>query len=366
MIDFSSALYLDLRHGSAELRAWARLTTGAPAALRPPPGAGMVARSLAALQGCERGVLAPSTLHLFWDLFAILAEETVTIYADAGIYPIARWGIERARGRGVPVRVFAHHDPDALRRSLRGVRKRRPIVVVDGFCPGCGGPAPVAEYLAAARRHGGLLVLDDTQALGILGESPERGAPYGTGGGGSLRWSGIDAPDVLVASSLAKGFGVPVAALCGSRLQIRRFEARSQTRVHCSPPSAAVIRAAERALAINGERGDALRLELARRVAYVRRGLARAGLACDGGRFPVQTLRTVRGAAAVALHGRLLERGVRAVLHRGKGANGARISFLLSASHAPREIERAVRVLAAATREVEPARSGCSACAAGA
>ncbi len=64
----------------------------------------------------------------------------------------------------------------------------------------------------SVRRFGGLLVIDDTQALGILGRNPGQDAPYGRGGGGSLRRANIQGPDILVGASLAKGFGVPIAS----------------------------------------------------------------------------------------------------------------------------------------------------------
>ena len=67
MIDFTSALYLGLHHPSWALRQWSQFTTGVPAALASPPDAQVVAKELAALQGCEWGLLGPSTLHLFWD-----------------------------------------------------------------------------------------------------------------------------------------------------------------------------------------------------------------------------------------------------------------------------------------------------------
>src|SRR5215471_10144570 len=114
-LDFTSALYLGLSHASASLRPWNQLMTGAPAALVEPPRADAVAQRLAALQGSERGLLVPSTLHLFWDLFGALAGDEVAIYTDVGVYPVVRWGVERAAARGVPVRGFAHHDPESLR-----------------------------------------------------------------------------------------------------------------------------------------------------------------------------------------------------------------------------------------------------------
>ena len=92
MHDFTSALYLGFRHPHRLLPSWESLTLGKPATLEESALQASVAQELALLQGCERGVLAPSTLHLFWDLFGILSRQQVAIYMDAGVYPIARWG----------------------------------------------------------------------------------------------------------------------------------------------------------------------------------------------------------------------------------------------------------------------------------
>lgn len=344
MLDFTSALYLGMRHSSRSLRPWDQLTTGRPAALAPPPRARQVAQGLAALQGCESATLAPSTLHLFWDLFGMLAGERVAIYPDAGVYPIAQWGVERAAARGVPVRRFPHHDVEALRRQLKRYARHGswPLVVADGFCPACGRPAPIAGYLESVRRFGGYLILDDTQALGILGHTPDPGAPYGRGGGGSLRWSKVGGPDLLLVSSLAKGFGAPVAALSGSRDLISRFEARSETQMHTSPPSVAVIHAAEHALALNREHGDELRLRLARLVGYFRQRLAKEGMSANGGLFPVQTIAPIPGLDAASLYTRLLRAGVRMVLQSGRNGHDARCSFLITTLHQPRDLDLAV------------------------
>ena len=346
MLDFTSVLYLGLRHPSAVLRPWARLTTGVPAAISEPPGAAAAARDLAALQGCRRGSLAPSTLHLFWDLFGLLADGRPSIFLDEGLYPVGCWGVERAMGRGVPARPFRHHDPGALlRRMEQTPGRRQPIVVADGFCPDCGEPAPIADYLEIARARDGLLILDDTQALGLLGHSPGRDAPYGRGGGGSLRHDGAAGPDVILISSMAKGFGVPAAVISGPAAVIDDFEARGKTRVHSSPPSAAVIAAARHALEWNRRRGDAARRRLARLVIRFHRQLSDAGLHADGGLFPVQSLRPPPGVDAVELHDRLLRLGVRTVLGRGRRGDGPRVRFVINARHCEPEIDRAVDAL---------------------
>lgn len=92
MHDFTSALYLGLHHPSASLRPWGQLTTGKPAAFEAPVSEQRLARWLAGLVGCEQAVFGPSTLHLFWDLFGVLAKQEVSVYLDAGAYPIAHWG----------------------------------------------------------------------------------------------------------------------------------------------------------------------------------------------------------------------------------------------------------------------------------
>ena len=346
MLDFTSSLYLGLRHPSRMLGPWESLTAGAPAALSEPDDTRGVARALARLQGCERGVLAPSTLHLFWDLFGTLGRERVAVYMDAGVYPIARWGVERAAARGAPVQTFRHHDCGDLRRKLqRRQPGRRPIIVTDGFCPACGRPAPVEDYLVCARARGGLLVIDDTQALGILGHSPGGAAPYGEGGGGVLRWAGITGPDVVVVSSLAKGFGVPVAALGGSAKLVSLFEDTSETRVHCSQPSAPLVNAALRALRINAHLGEDLRQRLAGLVARFRSQLELAGFWAAGGLFPFQTLLPSPGVAAESLHARLHRKGVRTVLHKGGRGRRPLLSFIITCRHSPADIDRAVAAL---------------------
>lgn len=348
MLDFASALYLGFRHPHGTLCPWAQLTTGRPAALESPPGAEAVGRGLARLIGCERATLATSTLHIYWDLFDMLATDGIAIHLGQGTYPIACWGVERVAGKGVPVAAFRQHDAGVLRQQLERSRRLglRPVVVTDGLCPASGQPAPLADYLKLVRAHKGYLVIDDTQALGILGSSQSRESPYGRGGRGTPAWHGIEAPELIVGSSLAKGFGVPVAVLAGARNIIERFEAQSATRVHCSAPSAPLVAATEHALALNRSHGEQLRQRLLDNVRRFRARLREFGLSADGACFPVQTPRL--GTAAEAIHDRLLGCGVRTVLHRARQGLAAKISFLIAARHEPMEIERGVELLARA------------------
>lgn len=347
MLDFTSALYLGIGHASWTLPGWPQLTLGKPGALEGLPGTAQAEEELAALTGRQQVVLGASTLHLFCDLFALMARRTGAIWIDQATYPIARWGTDRAAAAGTPVRLFPAHDATALRKALAGARGSRPVVVTDGYCPWRGRPAPLREYARSVAAANGLLVVDDTQALGVLG----------AGGGGSLRDLGLDGHGIVLVSSLAKAFGAPLAMLGGSREFVDEFRQSSATLVHCSPPSAAVLAAALRALEINRRMGDVLRRRLARRVLRFRQ-LA-ADLAASANLFPVQPLRLAPYVDARAVHRALVRRGVRPVLHRDPSGGGPRISFLITARHRLSEIDRAAECLwAAGAYGWRPGRKG--------
>jgi 8-amino-7-oxononanoate synthase len=340
MLDFTSVLYLGFRHSHHSLRPWAQLTTGRPAALEPAPEAVAVAQNLAQLLRCERAVLAPSTLHLYWDLFHVLAKDHIAIYVDAGTYPIARWGIERVAAKGIRTATFPAHDIAALELLLHRDQRAgyRPVIVTDGVCTETGRTAPIRDYLNLAREREGYVVIDDTQALGILGKDPRRDAPYGHGGAGTPAWHGVEGPELIIGSSLAKGFGAPLAVLASNAEVIAKFEELSATRVHSSPPSLALISAAQQALTINEKRGDLLRSRLAKLVRLFRDGLRQIGLSALGGLFPVQTLKAIPGIDPQQLYRRLLNFGVRVVLRTARHLPCAAVSFLITVLHTRSDI----------------------------
>jgi 8-amino-7-oxononanoate synthase len=186
----------------------------------------------------------------------------------------------------------------------------------------------------------GLLVLDDTQALGVAGPL----------GGGSLRRSGVSGPASVLVSSLAKGFGAPLAFVGGTQPLVQHYRNSSETRAHSSPPSNADIHAAMHALDLNHTEGPFRRRTLSTLIARFRRGLSGLGLTTIGDASPVQTLQPMPGVAATDLHARLSADGVRTVLHRPSCGSGNRVTFLLSAAHSLQDIDMALASLAASTR----------------
>ncbi|MCE3262097.1 MAG: putative 8-amino-7-oxononanoate synthase [Pseudoduganella sp.] len=331
--DFTSALYLGMRHAADALPPWPALTLGKPAALEPVPGEAELGAALARLMDCEAACLSPSSLHLFWDLFGWLAREPVALLVDSAAYPVARWGVERAAALGVPVRCFAHGSAAQAAGLARHFRAagHRPVLLADGYTPGDEAAPPLAAYAGIADSEGGLLLLDDTQALGILG--PE--------GGGSVAAHGLAGAPLLAGASLAKGFGVPLAVLAGPRTLLRGFMAASETRVHCSPPSMAAIAAGGCALQANRRVGAALRKRLRERIAQLRAALAAWGIACRGGDFPVQRVVLPPACDGAALWRGLSQAGVEVLLQRTRARQV--LTLLLRADHSAQEVDFAAR-----------------------
>lgn len=138
----------------------------------------------------------------------------------------------------------------------------------------------------------------------------------------------------------------------GSARTIERFTAASATRVHCSPPSAAALSAAENALALNEIEGAARRARLIELVRCFRAGLQSFGLSSYGGLFPIQTLKGFSGPEAVALYGALARCGVTTVLRRARQGTSTLISFLINALHTHKDIATAVETLHVAGRQI--------------
>jgi 8-amino-7-oxononanoate synthase len=349
MPDFTSALYLGFTHPSASLPPWRALTLGRPAALEEHAGGRVLARELAQLIGGEAGILYPSTLHLFRDVFQVAAPKGTIILFDSASYPIARWGAEGAALNGVPTETFPHHDAVALERRVRKARRagQRPLIVADGLCPSCGRPAPLPALASLAADTGGSVVIDDTQALGVLGREPSPTAPLGIGGGGTLAWHGLASRNTVVGASLAKAFGAPLAILSGTAETLTRITRDGETRIHTSPPSAANIAAGRNAVAANRAQGDHLRARLVRLVGQLRQEMRKLGLQPRSELpIPMQTVAMPSLRAAKAALASLDENGIRALVTRSCREDLPSLTLLITARHASADISRAAAALA--------------------
>lgn len=345
MADFTSALFLGYRHATAELPTWASLTTGRPSAMCEPAAAARLAARIARRQGSGAGVVHRSALHALWDVIDFVARPGSVVVLDRAAYPLSRWAAAGAVARGIPVTWFPHHGVRALRQSLDRER-RRVIIVIDGWCPDCGQPAPLPELGQLAARRGGLLLVDDTLAAGVLGGAPTTARPFGVDGGGTLCWLGASPVATVQVASFAKAYGAPLAVTTGPSSVIAGLRMHG-SRWHSSPPSAADLAAAD--VATKDEAAnDRRRQHLARLVLLLCQGLTSLGLPVIGRPFPMVSVAPPDAALARALYSRLVSHGIGALPRKARCRGRLTVTFSVTAANKREDITQVLDVLARA------------------
>ena len=347
-LDFTSSLYLGMYHPTPRLPSWSSLTTGVPAALREPPVARAIGTAVARLQGAESGMVGRSVLHALTDVMGVLPRPGDVVMIDAATYPIAKWATLLAKVRGATVLVYPHHRPDYPQLQAG----RRLLLVTDGWCHGCGRPAPLPRLQRMACDTVGLVVVDDSQAFGVLGRR-HAGDPFGDGSG-TPRWSGVDHSHVLWVASMAKAYGAPLAVITGDRATVDRLAREGDNRLHSSPPSAADLGAGAAALSACAST-RARRARLCTHVLALRRSLRQEGLSLNGLPFPVVGVRFVDSGGALQWWSALRDMRIHTVVQRTCGQSGALLSAVLRADHSADDIERLIGAIRRLGRRREAA-----------
>jgi 8-amino-7-oxononanoate synthase len=340
MIDFTSSLYLGMKHGSTELNGWEQLTTGVPAILNEPLVSLQVSKYVARMQGHEEGISAPSTLHIYSDLFELLKKKRIVLFIDEKIYPVSRYGIEKLQANQIRVQPFRHFDPVHLNGLVKAnvSSGAMPVIMSDGWCPLCGKAAPIYKYVNIIRPFNGTILIDDTQAFGILGEHQHEKMPYGMGGGGTLKWLNIRDDSIVTVTSLAKAFGVPMAVIGGTSAFITAFKESSKTRIHSSPVSTVHLQAALNTFRINLNKGDMLRSKLWKNICLLKNKISQKTLVTGGGIFPVQNTRCRSSNETIRLYERLKKNKISTILLSLHNEQIPVISFIIRADHIPGQI----------------------------
>ena len=331
--DFTSGLFLGLTHAGE--CGPGPLTTGTPAALREVAGSRLPAREIALAHGAERGLLARSSLHALIDVLLTVTEGGGQVLVDEHAYPISHWATAVARARGATVQTFRHHDARDARRLAS--RSGSTVVLTDGWCGGCLRPAPLGGLLAVARGAGGVLVVDDSLAAGVLGRRTTTNRLFGVGGAGTPAWLGVADAELVWVASTAKGLGAPLAVVTGPARVLDRVAAEGPARTHASPPTrcdVAALRSAWRDPTL-----EARRRRLAGTVLRVRDGLGTLGLRPVGLPVPVVAVDAGGLGSVVALHRRLRVQGVETLVVRAACRGRAQLTICLRADHTGRDVD---------------------------
>jgi len=230
------------------------------------------------------------------------------------------------------VRVFPHGDLAALEEALAGAARdhRRVLLAIDGVYSMDGDVAPVAEMVAAAKRHDAMVLLDDAHGTGTLGVR----------GLGSAELRGVaDGIDVLL-GTLGKGLGSFGAFVVGSGALRELLVNTARSFIFScalAPPQVAAAAAALELVRREPWRRERLQANAAR----LRARLAVRGVDTRPSTSHIVPVVIGANAAAMAACERLLERGFYAqgIRHPSVAEGTARLRLTPMATHGEDEID---------------------------
>jgi 8-amino-7-oxononanoate synthase len=223
-------------------------------------------------------------------LFSTLPARNDLVVHDALIHASVIDGMRAGKAATV---AAAHNDAqafdDAIGRWRSEGGRGRPWIAVESLYSMDGDRAPLADLIAIARRHDGMLVVDEAHATGVLG-------PDGRGLAHALE----GAPDVISLHTCGKALGASGALLLAPRLIRDYLVNRARALIYATAPSplmAAAVRAALRIV----ETDPGRRERLATLVAFAGGALdRRCGIAPSGSHIQPVILGTDERAVSIA------------------------------------------------------------------
>ena len=244
------------------------------------------------------------------------------------------------------IHVFAHKDvaaAESILASLAGAGGKK-LLISDGVFSMDGDIGPLPGLVAAAEKHGAIMMVDDAHASGVLGRN----------GRGTIDHFGLHGRVDIQVGTLSKAIGVLGGYVCGSRDLIEFLYHRARPFLFSTshPPAvAAACLAAFDVLEREPERIDALWAN----ARYFKHGLASAGFNTGISETPITPVIVGEAALAHRLSRELFEEGVLATgigfptVAKGK----ARVRTIVASTHSRADLDRALEVFEKVGKRLE-------------
>ena len=231
--------------------------------------------------------------------------------------------------------IYQHSDMNDLEAKLKdaaGLRTR--MIATDGVFSMDGDVAGLREICDLAERHDALVLVDDSHATGVMGNTG-RGTPEHCGVEGRV--------DVLT-STLGKALGGASGGFVAAHGEMVDFlRQRSRPYLFSNTLSPVVAGASLAVIDLLSETTD-LRDRLMELTRRFRAGMAEAGFEIRAGEHPIVPIMLYEAKLAAGMAGDLLEEGIYVigfsfpVVPKGQ----ARIRVQISAAHDETQIDRAI------------------------
>jgi glycine C-acetyltransferase len=282
----------------------------------------------------EDTILYSSCFDANGGIFEALFDERDAIISDALNHASIIDGIRLCKARRLR---YANRDMEDLERQLKESSDARyRIVVTDGVFSMDGYLAPLLQICDLAERHDALVMVDDSHAVGFVGE----------GGRGTHEHFGVMGRIDAITGTLGKALGGASGGYVSGRKElVAMLRQRSRPYLFSNSVPPPIVAASLKVLELMRSASD-LRQKLRENTAFFRSRMTAEGFDILPGEHPIVPVMIGDAARAARMSEVMLSKGVYVigfsfpVVPMGK----ARIRAQVSAAHSRDDLERAARV----------------------
>jgi glycine C-acetyltransferase len=282
--------------------------------------------------GMEETILYSSCFDANGGLFETLLDETDAVISDALNHASIIDGIRLCKARRYR---YANNDMAELESCLKeSADARYRLIATDGVFSMDGVIADLSSICGLAERHNAMVMVDDSHAVGFVGEHG-RGSPEATGTEGRID---------LLTGTLGKALGGASGGYTAGAAEVVGW-LRQRSRPYLFSNSLAPVIAATSIEAIDLiDRSGALRQRLRENSTHFRQEMSKAGFELTGNGHPIIPVMVGDARVATEMSDRMLEEGVYVVgfsypvVPQGK----ARIRTQMSAGHTETDLDTAI------------------------
>ena len=291
---------------------------------------------LSAFLGTEDTILYSSCFDANGGLFETLLGEDDAIISDALNHASIIDGVRLCKARRLR---YANNDMADLERQLEAAADCRfRLVATDGVFSMDGIVANLPAICDLAERHGAMVMVDDSHAVGFMGEH----------GHGTPEHCGVEGRVDILTGTLGKALGGASGGYTSGRREIITWLRQRSRPYLFSNSLAPMIAAASLTVLDLLEASDELRRRLAGNSAHFRHGMEALGFTLAGAGHPIIPVMLGDARLAGDMAERLLAEGIYVVgfsfpvVPKGQ----ARIRTQMSAGHTLEQLDRAIAAFA--------------------
>ena len=299
-------------------------------------------QKLAAYLKMDDAILFSSCFDANGGIFEVLLDANDAVISDSLNHASLIDGIRLCKAQRLRYANSDMADLEAKLIEAQGARFR--LVVTDGVFSMDGTYANLPAICDLAEQYDALVMVDDSHAIGFIGE---RGA-------GTPELLGVEGRVHITSGTFGKALGGASGGyITAPQAVIDLLRQRARPYLFSNSLAPGIVTATLKALELL-EQGASLRLQLAENTTYFRRRMTEAGFDIIRGEHPIVPVMTGEASVAQQLAGKLMEHGVYVTAFSfpvvPKGL--ARVRTQMSAAHSRAQLDKAIDAFITVGRQI--------------